>query len=68
MIDFLTGIVYFYKDGKPIPIGKVLNTCDDTIGVPVYEYESTCDSNDEQWHEDIDHAISNWTAIQEVFD
>ena len=26
MIDFLTGIVYFHKDGKPIPIGKVLNT------------------------------------------
>lgn len=36
MIDFLTGIVYFHKDGKPIPIGKVLDTCDDTIGVPVY--------------------------------
>lgn len=68
MIDFLTGIVYFHKDGKPIPIGKVLDACDDTIGVPVYEYESTCDSNDEQWYEDIDYAISNWTAIQEVFD
>lgn len=67
MIDFLTGIVYFHKDGKPIPIGKVLNVCDDTIGVPVYEYESTCDSNDEQWYEDIDHAISNWTAIQDSF-
>ena len=61
VMDFLTGIVYFHKDEKPIPIGKVLDTCDDTIGVPVYEYESTCDSNDE-------HAISNWTAIQEVFD
>lgn len=68
VIDFLTGIVYFHKDEKPIPIGKVLDACDDTIGVPVYEYESTCDSNDEQWYEDIDHAISNWTAIQEVFD
>lgn len=53
IIDFLTGIVYFHKDGKPIPIGKVLDACDDTIGVPVYEYESTCDSNDEQWYEDI---------------
>lgn len=67
VMDFLTGIVYFHKDGKPIPIGKVLNTCDDTIGVPVYEYESTCDSDDEQWYEDIEHAISNWTAIQDSF-
>ena len=67
MIDFLTGIVYFQKDGDVVPIGKVLDVCDDTMGVPVYEYESTCDLNDEQWYEDIDHAISNWTAIQDSF-
>lgn len=67
VINFLTGIVYFHKDEKPIPIGKVLDVCDDTIGAPVYEYGSTCDSNDEQWCEDIEHAISNWMSIQDVF-
>ena len=67
VMDFLTCIVYFHTDGKPIPIGKVLDTCDDTIGVPVYEYESTCDLDDEQWEKDIDYAISNWTAIQDSF-
>ena len=68
VIEFLTGIVEFYEGDKITPIGKVINVSEEVIGVPVYEYESTCDSNDEQWYEDIDHAISNWTAIQEVFD
>ena len=68
VIEFLTGIVEFYEGDKITPIGKVINVSEEVIGVPVYEYESTCDSNDEQWYEDIDHAISNWAAIQEVFD
>ena len=68
VVNFLTGIVNCYKDQEVTPIGKVIDVSEEVIGVPVYEYESTCDSNDEQWYEDIDHAISNWTAIQEVFD
>lgn len=68
VVDFLTGIVNCYKDQEVISIGKVIDVSEEVIGVPVYEYESTCDSDDEQWYEDIDHAISNWAAIQEVFD
>lgn len=68
VVDFLTGIVNCYKDQEITPIGKVIDVSEEVIGVPVYEYETTCDSNDEQWYEDIDHAISNWAAIQEVFD
>lgn len=68
VVDFLTGIVNCYKDQEVIPIGKVIDASEEVIGVPVYEYESTCDSNDEQWYEDIDYAISNWAVIQEVFD
>lgn len=68
VIEFLTGIVEFYEGDKITPIGKVINVSEEVIGVPVYEYETTCDSDDEQWYEDIDHAISNWAAIQEVFD
>lgn len=67
VVDSLNGIVNCYKDQEVIPIGKVIDISEEVIGVPVYEYESTCDSNDEQWYEDIDHAISNWAAIQEVF-
>ena len=68
VIDFLTSIVEFYEDDKITPIGKVINVSEEVIGVPVYEYETTCASNDKQWSEDIDYAISNWAAIQEVFD
>ena len=57
-----------YKDQEVISIGKVIDVSEEVIGVPVYEYKTTCDSDDEQWYEDIDHAISNWAAIQEVFD
>ena len=68
VVDFLTGIVNCYKDQEVISIGKVIDVSEEVIGVPVYEYKTTCDSDDEQWYEDIDHAISNWAAIQEVFD
>lgn len=68
VVDFLTGIVNCYKDQEVTSIGKVIDVSEEVIGVPVYEYESTSKGGSDEWEDDIDSAISNWTSIQEVFD
>lgn len=67
VVNFLTGIVNCYKDQEVVPIGKVIDVSEEVIGAPVYEYESTSKGGSDEWEDDIDSAISNWTAIQEVF-
>lgn len=67
VVNFLTGIVNCYKDQEVTPIGKVIDVSEEVIGVPVYEYESTSKGGSDEWEDDIDSAISNWTSIQEVF-
>lgn len=58
VIEFLTGIVYYYQEDKgPTSVGKVIEETDVTVGFPVYEYESTCSSHEEQWGIDIDNSI-----------
>ena len=68
VIEFLTGIVYYHQEDKgPTSVGKVIEAEDVTVGFPVYEYESTCDSNDEQWGFDIDNSIMFWGRVKEIF-
>ncbi len=68
VVDFLTGIVNCYKDEEVIPIGKVIDVSEEVIGIPVYEYESTCGCGENEWEDDIESAISTWMDMQEVFD
>lgn len=68
VIEFLTGIVYYYQEDKgPTSVGKVIEAEDVTVGFPVYEYESTCSSHEEQWGFDIDNSIMFWGAVKEIF-
>ena len=67
VIDLLTGIVNCYKDQEVIPIGKVIDVSEEVIGVPVYEYESTCKGGSDEWEDDIESSISTWMDIQEMF-
>lgn len=60
--EFCDGIVVMYceKDNSAHYIGKVTDEQEITVGVPIYEYESTCDLDDPQWEEDMDSAVSHW--------
>lgn len=63
--DFCTGIVSFYheEDDQICSIGKVINEEEITVGVPVYEYESTYKTDDPRWDEDYDKAIRYWIDV-----
>ena len=65
--EFCTGIVSFYheEDDSIHSIGKVIDEQKITVGVPVYECESTCKVSDPQWEEDIDKAICEWLSVEE---
>ena len=68
VIEFLTGIVYYHQEDKgPTSVGKVIEVEDVTVGFPVYEYESTCSSHEEQWGIDIDNSIMFWGRVKEIF-
>lgn len=66
---FCEGIyVSYHEDEKKMHcIGKVINEEEITVGVPIYEWESTCKVDDPQWGEDCDKSISNWMAVSEEF-
>lgn len=51
----------------PTSVGKVIEAEDVTVGFPVYEYESTCSSHEEQWGIDIDNSIMFWGRVKEIF-
>lgn len=63
--DFCTGIIVTWdeKDDKPHYIGKVIDERKITVGVPIYEYESTYRYDDERWEEDMDKAIYEWLPV-----
>lgn len=63
--DFCTGIIVTWdeKDDKPHYTGKVIDERKITVGVPVYEYESTYKYDDEKWEEDVDKAIYEWLPV-----
>lgn len=63
--EFCTGIVSVYdeKSDELHSIGKVIEEEKITVGVPVYEYESTYSVSDERWDADIDSAIGEWLPV-----
>lgn len=65
--NFLTGIVYYAEEEKPILVGKVLSVEDTVVGFPVYEHESTCCFSEEQWEIDIENSIMDWGAVKEIY-
>lgn len=60
--EFCTDIYAYYNEKKDETcyIGKVISEDKITVGVPVYEYESTCWGDDEKWEEDMDKVIYYW--------
>ena len=67
--DFLSGISTYYEaDKEKIHyVGKVLDSCEIEVGVPVYEYESDADSDGEEWEDDMDASIMYWGKVEEKF-
>ena len=67
--EFLEEITYEYvkETDKYHSVGKVIEEHEIEVGVPVYEYESDCDLNDEQWEKDIDNSINYWVNVKEEF-
>jgi hypothetical protein len=65
--EFCTGIIASYdeKEDKVNYIGKVIDERKITVGVPIYEYESTYRYDDERWEEDMDKAIYEWLPVRE---
>lgn len=65
--DFCTGIVAYYheEEDKMNYVGEVTNETEVIVGVPIYEWESTCNVDDPQWEEDFDKAIHEWMAVEE---
>ena len=65
--DFCNHIISSYdsNSNKINYIGEVINEEEVEVGFPIYEYESTCDSIDPQWEEDIESSISDWMYVME---
>jgi hypothetical protein len=65
--DFCNHIISSYDStaDKMNYIGKVIDEEEVEVGFPIYEYESTCDSNNPQWEEDIESSISDWMYVME---
>lgn len=63
--DFCTGIVTFYheEEDKINYVGEVTNEQEVSVGVPFYEWESTCDTDDPQWEEDCDNVVYEWMDV-----
>ena len=65
--DFCTGIVTFYHEEEDEMhfVGEVTNETEVIVGVPIYEWESTCSVSDTQWEEDFDKSIDEWLAVED---
>lgn len=63
--DFCTGIVSFYhKDEDKIhSVGEVVDETEIIVGIPVYDWESTCRTDDPQWDKDCDSVIYDWMDV-----
>lgn len=64
--DFCTDIIGLYdeKENKMHNIGKVIDERKITVGVPIYEYESTCSTDDPRWEDDIEKSIYEWLEAE----
>lgn len=66
--DFCTGIVAIYNKEKDEVhyIGEVISEQEVTVGVPIYDYSSTCSLDDEMWENDMDKVINShdWMAVE----
>lgn len=65
--EFCTGIVVFYHEDedKIHSVGEVINKEEIIVGVPIYEWDSTCDTNDPRWETDFDNSIHDWMDVEE---
>lgn len=67
--DFCTGIVSFYHEEKDEMhyVGEVTDETEVIVGVPIYEWDSTCNltTEYEQWEEDFDKSIHEWLAVED---
>lgn len=67
--DFCTGIVAFFheEDNKMHYVGEVTNEQEIVVGVPIYEWDSTCSviNEHEQWEEDFNNSIHEWLAVED---
>ena len=63
--DFCTGIISFYheEEDKMNYVGEVVNEQEVIVGVPIYEWESTCDLDDPQWDKDCDNVVYEWMDV-----
>lgn len=66
---FLTGIVCCYRQDTESShyVGKILEKREIIVGIPHYEYSSSCSLDDEQWEKDMDNAVQEWLSVQEEF-
>ena len=65
--EFCTGIVSFYHEEEDSihSVGEVVNEQEVIVGVPIYDWESTCSTNDPQWDKDCDNAVYDWMDVEE---
>ena len=63
--EFCTGIVTFYheEESKMVSIGEVIDEEEIIVGLPIYEWESTCKVDDTGWKDDCDSAIWDWLPV-----
>ena len=63
--EFCTGIVSFYheEEDKIHSVGEVIEECEITVGVPIYDWNSTCDIDDPKWEDDCDNVLSDWMDV-----
>lgn len=68
VVDFLTEIYTEYNDSKKkaIPVGKVISVTETVIGIPHYEYESSCDFDldFDGWEKDLESSIYTWAKVR----
>ena len=69
VVDFLTGIYTYYDNAekKVVSVGKIISTTECTIGIPYYEYKSTCNLDIEEWERDIGYSISTWAGVRDDY-
>lgn len=67
--NFCTGIVSFYheEEDEMHYVGEVTDEQEVIVGVPIYEWDSTCNvtTEYEQWEEDFDKSIHEWLAVED---
>lgn len=60
--DFCNEMIYY----NGVCIGKIIDEYEDEVGVPVYEYDSTCGLFTHERRLDFDKAIVDWIEVREM--